>query len=73
MSTVQGCEDPRKRSAEVTVSPQPPYRHGVKVTLGCSSGYKLNGPDTQTCENNGLWSPGIPECTRKSVVNYKQL
>uniref|UniRef100_A0A3Q2WGK8 C4b-binding protein alpha chain-like n=1 Tax=Haplochromis burtoni TaxID=8153 RepID=A0A3Q2WGK8_HAPBU len=61
--TVQGCEDPRKRSAQVTVSPQPPYRHGVKVTLGCSSGYKLNGPDTQTCENNGLWSPGIPECT----------
>ncbi|XP_039460015.1 complement receptor type 1-like isoform X3 [Oreochromis aureus] len=59
----EGCEDPIKRSAEVTVSSQPPYRHGVKVTLSCPPGYKLNGPDTQTCEKNGLWSPGIPECT----------
>ncbi|XP_025757178.1 C4b-binding protein alpha chain isoform X5 [Oreochromis niloticus] len=59
----EGCEDPKKRSAEVTVSSQPPYRHGVKVTLSCPPGYKLNGPDTQTCEKNGLWSPGIPLCT----------
>ncbi|XP_063319180.1 C4b-binding protein alpha chain-like isoform X2 [Pelmatolapia mariae] len=59
----EGCEDPQKRSAEVTVSSQPPYIHGVKVTLSCPSGYKLNGPGTQTCEKNGLWSPGIPECT----------
>lgn len=53
------------------MSSQPPYRHGATVTLSCPSGYKLTGSGTQTCGKGGLWSPGIPECERKSDVNNK--
>nr|XP_024662198.1 membrane cofactor protein isoform X3 [Maylandia zebra] len=62
----EGCEDPKKRNAEVIVSSQPPYRHGATVTLICPSGYELTGSGTQTCGKGGLWSPGIPECALDS-------
>ncbi|XP_013770344.1 membrane cofactor protein-like isoform X2 [Pundamilia nyererei] len=62
----EGCEDPKKRNAEVIVSSQPPYRHGATVTLSCPSGYELTGSGTQTCGKGGLWSPGIPECALDS-------
>lgn len=65
----EGCEDPKKRIAEVIVSSQPPYRHGVKVTLSCPSGYELIGSGTQTCGKSGLWSPGIPQCAPSSPAD----
>ena len=32
------------------------------VRYDCVTGYRLVGPDTRTCQNNGEWSGEDPRC-----------
>lgn len=43
------------------------------ATYSCNAGYDLVGVESVTCQTNGMWSAGIPECTRKQVnhVNFE--
>uniref|UniRef100_A0A3P8UF14 Sushi domain-containing protein n=1 Tax=Amphiprion percula TaxID=161767 RepID=A0A3P8UF14_AMPPE len=63
--TLVECTDPKIENGDLMEGSQPLYRHLSKVTLQCRSGYIMEGASTQTCDINGLWSPGLPEC--KSV------
>uniref|UniRef100_A0AAV2KL76 Sushi, von Willebrand factor type A, EGF and pentraxin domain-containing protein 1 n=1 Tax=Knipowitschia caucasica TaxID=637954 RepID=A0AAV2KL76_KNICA len=37
---------------------------GGSVHYQCDEGYKLLGPSQALCEKGGVWSPGIPVCSR---------
>lgn len=47
---------------------RPPYGYLSTVTLQCNAGYTMIGSATVTCELNGQWSPGLPQCIRKSKI-----
>ncbi len=37
----------------------------------CDTGYTLNGNHTtRICQDNGQWSGSIPNCSRKSELNF---
>ena len=38
-----------------------PAREGTNITLNCSSGLELIGPNTSTCMWNGEWEPDLKE------------
>lgn len=37
---------------------------GDRVYFQCDEGYKLLGPTQALCEKGGVWSPGVPVCSR---------
>ncbi|XP_041840984.1 sushi, von Willebrand factor type A, EGF and pentraxin domain-containing protein 1 isoform X2 [Melanotaenia boesemani] len=37
---------------------------GDRVDFHCDEGYKLLGPSQAVCEKGGVWSPGVPVCSR---------
>lgn len=37
---------------------------GASVWFRCDEGYKTLGPTEAACDKGGLWSPGVPICTR---------
>ncbi|XP_056610750.1 sushi, von Willebrand factor type A, EGF and pentraxin domain-containing protein 1 isoform X1 [Triplophysa dalaica] len=37
---------------------------GASVWFRCDEGYKTLGPTEAICDKGGLWSPGVPICTR---------
>ncbi|XP_023804740.1 sushi, von Willebrand factor type A, EGF and pentraxin domain-containing protein 1 isoform X3 [Oryzias latipes] len=37
---------------------------GDRLQFQCDKGYKLLGPSQATCEKGGVWSPGVPMCSR---------
>ncbi|KAK9524849.1 hypothetical protein VZT92_017214 [Zoarces viviparus] len=37
---------------------------GDRVHFQCDDGYKLLGPSQAVCEKGGVWSPGVPVCSR---------
>lgn len=37
---------------------------GARVHFQCDDGYKLLGPSQGVCEKGGVWSPGVPLCSR---------
>ncbi|XP_055055760.2 sushi, von Willebrand factor type A, EGF and pentraxin domain-containing protein 1 isoform X1 [Misgurnus anguillicaudatus] len=37
---------------------------GASVWFRCEEGYKTVGPTEAICDKGGLWSPGVPICTR---------
>ncbi|XP_070977615.1 sushi, von Willebrand factor type A, EGF and pentraxin domain-containing protein 1 isoform X2 [Oncorhynchus clarkii lewisi] len=41
---------------------------GDRISFHCDEGYKILGPSTATCEKGGLWSPGVPVCSRGRCV-----
>ncbi|XP_053715495.1 sushi, von Willebrand factor type A, EGF and pentraxin domain-containing protein 1 isoform X1 [Synchiropus splendidus] len=39
---------------------------GNRIRFQCDEGYKLLGPAESVCQKGGLWSPGVPVCSRGS-------
>uniref|UniRef100_A0A8C1SD31 Sushi, von Willebrand factor type A, EGF and pentraxin domain-containing protein 1 n=1 Tax=Cyprinus carpio TaxID=7962 RepID=A0A8C1SD31_CYPCA len=37
---------------------------GASIWFRCNEGYKILGPTEAICEKGGVWSPGVPICTR---------
>uniref|UniRef100_A0A8C1JVU7 Sushi, von Willebrand factor type A, EGF and pentraxin domain-containing protein 1 n=1 Tax=Cyprinus carpio TaxID=7962 RepID=A0A8C1JVU7_CYPCA len=37
---------------------------GASIWFRCDEGYKILGPTEAICEKGGVWSPGVPICTR---------
>ncbi|XP_034028992.1 membrane cofactor protein-like isoform X9 [Thalassophryne amazonica] len=56
------CEEPKIADAE-TVSPYLPlYGYLDTVTHRCTSGFRMEGEPTSTCDINSKWTPGLPQC-----------
>nr|XP_024662192.1 complement receptor type 2-like isoform X5 [Maylandia zebra] len=62
------CEDPEISFGQLSSGARPPYGYLSTVTLQCNAGYTMIGSATVTCELNGQWSPGLPQCIRKSKI-----
>ena len=45
-----------------------PAREGTNVTLSCSSGLELSGPNTSTCIRNGEWEPDPREAVCQGKI-----
>ena len=41
---------------------------GHTVTYNCTTGYKLIGSSSRTCQSNGQWSGTQPYCSRELCV-----
>uniref|UniRef100_A0A671PAW8 Sushi, von Willebrand factor type A, EGF and pentraxin domain-containing protein 1 n=1 Tax=Sinocyclocheilus anshuiensis TaxID=1608454 RepID=A0A671PAW8_9TELE len=37
---------------------------GASIWFRCDEGYKILGPTEAICDKGGVWSPGVPICTR---------
>uniref|UniRef100_A0A8C2KBK0 Sushi, von Willebrand factor type A, EGF and pentraxin domain-containing protein 1 n=1 Tax=Cyprinus carpio TaxID=7962 RepID=A0A8C2KBK0_CYPCA len=37
---------------------------GASIWFRCNEGYKILGPTEAICDKGGVWSPGVPICTR---------
>ena len=49
-------------NGEVVVSGTSP---GDTATYSCNMGFELEGVDTVTCGDDGIWSAGLPVCRRE--------
>nr|XP_040048940.1 complement receptor type 1-like isoform X10 [Gasterosteus aculeatus aculeatus] len=56
------CKDPDVTNGEWMSGARPPYKYKSAVTLQCIPGYNMNGAQTQRCELNSQWAPGLPTC-----------
>ncbi|XP_077945918.1 C4b-binding protein alpha chain isoform X10 [Gasterosteus aculeatus] len=56
------CKDPDVTNGEWMSGSRPPYKYKSAVTLQCIPGYNMNGAQTQRCELNSQWAPGLPTC-----------
>ncbi|KAM9613229.1 membrane cofactor protein isoform 3-T4 [Trichechus inunguis] len=43
------------------------FTYQSKVTFRCHAGFVINGSNTITCEEDGLWVPPIPQCVKAST------
>ena len=41
---------------------------GHTVTFNCTTGYKIIGSSSRTCQNSGQWSGSQPHCSRELCV-----
>ncbi|XP_070824070.1 C4b-binding protein alpha chain-like isoform X4 [Chaetodon trifascialis] len=64
------CENPVIKNAEQIEGSGPPYRYNDKVTYQCKSRFSMIGEPTQTCEQSGQWSPGLPKCKSDAPPKY---
>ncbi|XP_069382856.1 C4b-binding protein alpha chain-like isoform X3 [Paralichthys olivaceus] len=57
------CDDPVIDNGFWAGGSRPPHGYKASVTFQCKPKYKLIGEQTQTCNINGKWSPGLPTCS----------
>uniref|UniRef100_A0A8C9XV73 Sushi domain-containing protein n=1 Tax=Sander lucioperca TaxID=283035 RepID=A0A8C9XV73_SANLU len=62
------CEDPKIYNAHQVDGSQPPHGYNSTVTYECISGYVMEGGHTLTCGIDGQWSPALPTCQSKSLI-----
>nr|XP_020466334.1 complement receptor type 1-like [Monopterus albus] len=41
------------------------YLYRDTISIECKMGYDMTGPNTITCDSDGKWKPGLPNCKRK--------
>uniref|UniRef100_A0A7N6A9U4 Sushi domain-containing protein n=1 Tax=Anabas testudineus TaxID=64144 RepID=A0A7N6A9U4_ANATE len=58
------CENPDVVNGKWIDGARPPYGISSTVKLACESGYTMKGEQSQTCDINSKWSPGLPTCER---------
>uniref|UniRef100_A0A3Q1JUM2 Sushi domain-containing protein n=1 Tax=Anabas testudineus TaxID=64144 RepID=A0A3Q1JUM2_ANATE len=56
------CENPDVVNGKWIDGARPPYGISSTVKLACESGYTMKGEQSQTCDINSKWSPGLPTC-----------
>uniref|UniRef100_A0A8C9XT43 Sushi domain-containing protein n=1 Tax=Sander lucioperca TaxID=283035 RepID=A0A8C9XT43_SANLU len=62
------CEDPKIDNAHQVDGSRPPHGYMSTVTYECISGYVMKGGRTLTCGIDGQWSPALPTCQSKSLI-----
>ncbi|NWT39392.1 CR2 protein, partial [Chroicocephalus maculipennis] len=63
---VVGCEHPSVENGKLLSGYQAEYTYRDTVIFDCNFRYAMNGSDTCTCSENGLWDPPLPLCQRSS-------
>ncbi|NXI74655.1 CR2 protein, partial [Anseranas semipalmata] len=63
---VVNCEHPRVENGKLLSGYRAEYLYRDTVIFDCEFRYALNGSDTSTCRENGLWEPPLPLCQRSS-------
>ncbi|XP_009949311.1 PREDICTED: complement component receptor 1-like protein, partial [Leptosomus discolor] len=63
---VVSCEYPRVENGKLLSGHRAEYTYSDRVVFNCNFRYALNGSDTSTCGENGLWDPPLPLCQRSS-------
>ncbi|KFP89629.1 Complement receptor type 2, partial [Apaloderma vittatum] len=60
------CEQPQVENGRLLSRYRRDYAYGDSVLVDCNFRYSLNGSDTSTCQESGLWEPPLPRCQRSS-------
>uniref|UniRef100_A0A8C9XT34 Sushi domain-containing protein n=1 Tax=Sander lucioperca TaxID=283035 RepID=A0A8C9XT34_SANLU len=60
--------DPKIDNAHQVDGSRPPHGYMSTVTYECISGYVMKGGRTLTCGIDGQWSPALPTCQSKSLI-----
>ncbi|KAI5609086.1 sushi, von Willebrand factor type A, EGF and pentraxin domain-containing protein 1 isoform X5, partial [Silurus asotus] len=56
------CDPPLIKNAVIDeTSRSPAYRYQTSIKISCNKGYRLEGSEYMTCENDG-WTPALPRC-----------
>ncbi|NXY83926.1 CR1L protein, partial [Alcedo cyanopectus] len=63
---VVNCEHPTLKNGNLLSGYQAAYTYQDSVMFECNFRYTLNGSDTATCGENGLWEPPPPLCQLSS-------
>ncbi|XP_009995812.1 PREDICTED: membrane cofactor protein-like, partial [Chaetura pelagica] len=60
------CEQPSLEHGKLLSGYRPRYTYRDTVLFDCHFRYTLNGSDTSTCSQEGLWHPPLPRCQLSS-------
>ncbi|NXH09945.1 CR2 protein, partial [Bucco capensis] len=60
------CEHPSITNGKLLSGHRLSYSYRDTVIFDCAFRYTLNGTDTSTCNENGLWEPPLPFCQLSS-------
>ncbi|XP_068015714.1 C4b-binding protein alpha chain-like isoform X1 [Melanerpes formicivorus] len=63
---VVSCEHPNIPNGRLVSGFQVSYSYQDTVLVDCNFRYSLNGSDTSTCKEDGLWDPPLPLCQLSS-------
>ncbi|NWX03753.1 CR2 protein, partial [Caloenas nicobarica] len=66
---VVNCEQPSVENGELLSGYRAAYNYRDTVVFDCNFRYAMNGSDTSTCKENGLWDPPLPRCQLISCVD----
>lgn len=56
------CEHPSVENGKLLSGYRAEYTYRDTVMFDCNFRYAMNGSDTSTCKENGLWDPPLPRC-----------
>uniref|UniRef100_A0A1A8DZ16 Sushi domain-containing protein n=1 Tax=Nothobranchius kadleci TaxID=1051664 RepID=A0A1A8DZ16_NOTKA len=65
------CKNPTIPNAEFVEGSRPPHRFSASITYRCLPGFEMNGASTITCNIASQWSPGIPQCIKKTPATSR--
>uniref|UniRef100_A0A663FA74 C4b-binding protein alpha chain-like n=1 Tax=Aquila chrysaetos chrysaetos TaxID=223781 RepID=A0A663FA74_AQUCH len=63
---VINCEYPSVKNGKLLSGYRHEYTYRDTVMFDCNFRYSMNGSETSTCKENGLWDPPLPHCQRSS-------
>lgn len=63
-----GCEHPSVENGKLLSGYRAEYTYRDTVIFDCNFRYAMNGSDTCTCSENGLWDPPLPLCQRSECA-----
>uniref|UniRef100_A0A8B9ZAK0 Sushi domain-containing protein n=1 Tax=Buteo japonicus TaxID=224669 RepID=A0A8B9ZAK0_9AVES len=63
---VVNCEYPSVKNGKVLSGYRHTYAYRDTVMFDCNFRYTMNGSETSTCKENGLWDPPLPLCQLSS-------
>ncbi|NWR63932.1 CR1L protein, partial [Bucorvus abyssinicus] len=60
------CEQPSVENGRLLSGYRPAYAYRDTVMFDCNFRYAMEGSETSTCQENGLWDPPLPLCQLSS-------
>ncbi|NWQ81605.1 CR1L protein, partial [Columbina picui] len=66
---VVNCEQPSVENGQLLSGYRAAHTYGDTVVFDCSFRYAMNGSDTSTCKESGLWDPPLPRCQLSSCAD----
>uniref|UniRef100_A0A1A8LI50 Sushi domain-containing protein n=1 Tax=Nothobranchius pienaari TaxID=704102 RepID=A0A1A8LI50_9TELE len=65
------CKNPTIPNAEFVEGSRPPHRFSASIMYRCLPGFEMIGASTITCNISSHWSPGIPQCIKKTPATSR--